>query len=263
MRRWAQAAAKVIRETLAHAGEGNVRVVAGSLAFTTVLSLPPLLAVVFFALQAGGVLEKGFERLQPIIFENLTPGTGAVVSDQLQTFLHNSRAGAVGVFGIAGLLFTALLTFKQIHWAINRVMGFQQKTRTTRLLRKALVFLAAGPVLVIASVALTVWVPVGALPLALCMDFLVFALIYKVLPNEKIPMKPVMGAAFITAIAWEIAKAGYTWYTLRAVSYSKVYGSFSALPLFLIWIYVAWYIVLGGTALLRALSGPRKKGAPQ
>ena len=261
MRRRAQAAAKIAREAIAHAKAEDLQIVAGSLAFTTVLSLPPLLAVVFFALQAGGVLDLGFERLQPFIFENLTPGTGAVVSDRLQTFLANSRAGAVGFAGAAGLMVTATLTFRQILGAMNSVMCFRQKTSAGRMAKKALVFLAAAPALAMASVALSVWVPVGAFPLALAMDFLFFLLIYKVIPNDRIRLGPLVRTAAVTAPAWEMAKAAYAWYTRRAVGYSKVYGPLSALPLFLIWIYVAWLIILGGVALLRALSnGARKKG---
>ena len=260
MRTTAQGITNILRETIAHSRSSQIDVMAGSLAFTTVLSIAPLPAVVFVAFHTLGLFEYGFSKLQPFLMDNLTAGAGAAVQKHLLTFLKKTRAASVGTAGIAGLLFTALLFYNQITRALDQILEVENQKKMTRRVTKSLLVIFLGPLLVTGSLAITTliaskikFLPFSGSLMALSIDALVFGLVYRFIPNTRLPLRIIVETALMMAILWEGAKWGYTLYAKRAVSYSKFYGSFSAVPLFFIWVYVSWYLFLMGAALARAL----------
>ena len=80
-----------------------------------------------------------------------------------------------------------------------------------------------------------------------------FFLIYKWVPNRKVYWKPALLGALLTSVVWNFARLLYQLYAQKAVSYNAIYGSLSAVPLLLLWIYILWLIILTGASLTAAL----------
>jgi len=260
MRRYAQAIFRILRETIAHSKRTRVDVMAGSLAFTTILSIAPLLAVMFVGFQMFGLFDYGYEKLQPFLIDNLTTGAGTAVQNHLRLFLKKTRSTTVGAAGISGLLLTAILFYNQCTQALDQIFEVQQRRKVVRRLTKGALVIFIGPVLLAASLGITAMIatqikflPFSGSIIAIVINIIAFTLFYRFLPNYRIPDRILLETATIMGILFECAKGGYAFYAKRAVSYSKIYGSFAAIPLFFIWVYVSWYLVLLGASLARSL----------
>ncbi len=250
----------IIRETFAHAKHSDLKIFAGSLAFTTVLGIVPMLAVAFAAIQALGYLDIGASKIEPFIYANLAPAASDVVHQHMTSFLNNTKAGAVGVVGGVGLLLTTLLTFNQFTVALNRILGTTTKQRGWHTALKITVFFMVAPALVALSLATTALLPfVQGETLAIIVNTVALGSMYKILSHRKLPWGDLIVGSAITGVMWEVAKWSYTVYAVKTAQYSKVYGPLSALPLFFLWVYVAWFVVLIGAALIRSLIVTKEK----
>jgi membrane protein len=78
-------------------------------------------------------------------------------------------------------------------------------------------------------------------------------MLYALVPMVKVPLRVIALGSLAPAALFELAKVGYAFYTKRVVTYSAFYGSFAAIPLFLLWVYIAWYITLLGAVWVRTL----------
>jgi membrane protein len=253
--------------------EGTLTHTASSLAYTTLVSLVPTLAVALSLFKAMGGLESVRERLQELIIANLAVGAQAHVGDYLEKFIGNVNAGAIGGVGVAGLFVTTVSLLSVIEDAFNRIWGvavkrpyFQRFTIYTTLILFAPLLLGVS-MSVTATVAsasavqqILAVVPFGADALAmlarvipLLLSALVFTLMYRVMPNTKIRNDSALIGGLTAAILWELLKVGYAVYSARAVNYSAIYGTLAAIPLFLLWIYLTWLVILFGAELAHAV----------
>src|ERR1700679_4138554 len=104
---------------------------ATALAYTTLVSLVPVLAVAFFLFHAFGGFETLLERLEPFIEENLAPSFSNVISNYLEGFINNVHAGAVGAFGLIGFIFTSISTLATIEKTFNIIWGASKNRNFT------------------------------------------------------------------------------------------------------------------------------------
>jgi membrane protein len=126
-----------------------------------------------------------------------------------------------------------------------------------------------GPVLVGASISLTTWLFTQSLaavpmevtladfavkPLPFVLSTLALALLYALVPNRRVPWRHAFAGALAAALAFEGAKHGFAVYVKNVSTYELVYGTLAALPVFLIWIYLCWLIVLAGAAVTATLT---------
>lgn len=253
---------RVLRETFTYIWRSDIKIFAGSLAFATILGIVPMLAVAFAAIQGLGYLDLGAQKIEPFIYENLAPAAGELVHEHLTRFLQNTRFGTIGIAGIIGLCVTTLLTFNQFTIALNRILGTTKKRRPWHTALKIIIFFTVAPTLVGLSLSITALLPFmqGEL-LALLVNTVALGTVYKILSHYPIPWSALLIATSTTAVLWELAKWAYAGYAIKAVNYSTLYGPLSALPLFFLWIYVAWFVVLTGAALIRTLINTKKENA--
>lgn len=251
---------KLLLKAFKHAGEVNLPMMAGSLAFTTVLSIAPLLAVLFYVFKVFGGLDYAYDKLMPFILDNLSEGTGEVVEVHLGNFIRQVHAKAVGWIGIAGLLVTSLLTYFTIVKAFNKIWHVDRPHSIQHRIARALLLISVGPVLMTASVVITTAIatqvhviPFSGHIVAFALSTMVFSMIYGLVPMVRVPARAIAIGSLLPALLWELAKVGYAIYTKKVMTYSAFYGSFAAFPLFLLWIYIAWYITLFGGVWVRTL----------
>lgn len=242
---------------------------AGNLTFTTLLGLVPLFTVAFaYASRLPG-FERSMDALEPLLLRFLLPGSSGTVRHYLSEF--TARAADLQGIAIAFVIYTALSLVAEVEREINAMWGI---FTTRSLMRRAIVYsigFIAVPALIGAAVYATKWgierslriVPVAASeavtwllqPLSLGIGVAVLTLIYALVPARRpVRWKPALAAGMLAAVAFDIAKTGFAFYIKLAPTYQIVYGALAALPLFLIWVYVSWLILLAGAAIAATLA---------
>lgn len=249
-------------------------VTAGALTYTSLLSVVPLMAVTFSVLAAFPVFQSVTADMQAFVFENFVPAAGAVVSEHLQSFAQ--KASQLTVAGIVFLMLTAVMLMANIDGALNGIF----KVRTKRkVLASFLVYwavLTLGPLLLGASLVMTsflVSAPLfddaaatfgGRARLLTLAPFLAealaFGLLYMVVPNRPIRWWHAFSGGVLAAVLFEAAKRAFAWYVTNFPTYEAIYGALAAIPIFLIWIYLSWLVVLVGAEFTQTLSKLRYPG---
>lgn len=250
---------RIIKDVIDQFQEAQLLTVASSLAYTTILSIIPLLAVSFAIFQAFGGVEKIYQVLEPIILSNLAHGVSDDAIDTIHKFINNTHAGALGIGGLIGLIFTSMSLLFSAEKAIHTVW----QTKITRSIFQRIasywLFITLGPL----GLAIAVGIATSSnFPLSKLFPsgtglFLIavgiFFSVYKWAPQARVKWQFALISAFFTAVLWNLARLGYTIYTDHVVTYSKIYGSLGAIPILLLWIYILWVIILTGVALTAAL----------
>ena len=193
-----------------------------------------------------------------------------MVRQYLAEFTGKS-AGITG-FGTAFVVLTAVLLVAQVEREINAIWGIHSPRS---IVRRAIVYsfgFVAVPALIGAAVYFTSWaisqsvaaVPFasGALPfimrlLSIAVATLALTLIYVMIPARRVPVRAALVGGLSASIAFDAAKSGFAFYVRNVSTYQMIYGALAAVPLFLVWIYVSWIILLGGAALTATLADPR------
>jgi YihY family inner membrane protein len=253
----------VVEDTVRISRQSELPLVASALAYTTLLSIIPALAVSFSIFKAFGGLDKLYESLEPLIVSSLAENSGHHAMSAVRGFISNARAGAIGAGGLLGLLLTTMSMVRSVDQAIHRVWGLQNRKDWFQRITQYWFFVTLGPLGLSLAVgylstlaagegkAVLQHLPGGSglfLVVAACLLFL-----YKGVPTCKVRWAPAITAAIMGSALWNLARWGYTLYTTKAVTYDKIYGGLSAVPILLLWIYIVWLVTLLGAALSAAL----------
>ncbi|MBB5208875.1 YihY family inner membrane protein [Chiayiivirga flava] len=243
---------------------------AGALAYATLFALVPLAAVVFGVVSMFPLYESLIDQLTGFVFRNFVPSAAETVSD----FLRESSANARGLPGLGAitLLVTALLTLASIEDTFNRIW---RVAAPRRALSRVLIYWSALtllPLLAVASLAVSSYVTsvpflasdsagsgighglLRGLPLLL--ELAAFTLAYRLIPNRTVASRHALLAGALATVLFEAAKTGFAIYLARA-NYQALYGAVAVIPIFLIWIYVSWVVVLLGASFAASLSAFR------
>jgi membrane protein len=235
---------------------------AGLLTYTTLLSLVPLLIVMLSTASALSGADQWNEQIQSFLFKYFLPEAQETISGKLES-LTVSRGGVTATMAVF-LVLTSLILMSNIENALNRIWGVQ----TARSLSSKFVvywsMLTLGPVLLGASLALSSYFTLDALLseqqiglvrgitqtlMPYAVGSLAFFLLFMIVPNRKVPWRHALTGALLTAIMFEFAKKGFGLYLHTFDSYTVLYGALGSIPIFLIWTYLSWSIILLGASL--------------
>ena len=243
--------------------EDHMGLTASSLTFTTTIALVPFFTVALALFTAFPMFSKMQGALQVWLVESLVPDN---IARQVLGYLtqFSKQASKLGAAGLGILLVTAIALILTIDRTLNSIWRVK-KTRS--LTQRVLIYwsvITLGPVLLAASFVLTSSVVaatsgvVGALPFSLrfvlsSFQFLLMALgmaaLYRYVPNTYVKWTHALIGGVFVAVGLEVAKKVLTLYLSQVPTYSMIYGAFATLPILLIWIYVAWVIVLLGAVI--------------
>lgn len=257
----------LFKAVVERADEERIAQVAGSLTFTTVLSLVPLLTIIFAALSTLSIFDQLQDGLHDLLLQHLMP---ASVSDSIFRYLNQFVAKARGltVVGLAFLAITAVSTMLTIDRALNTIWRVRHPRPLTQRVLVYWAILTVGPILLALSFTLTSYLAsasVGAVNkpaawVAFLIDFVplvaltfAYAAMYVYIPNRPVAWRDALIGGLVGAIAFELAKRGFAVYIAHFRTYTAVYGALAALPIFLIWVYVSWLITLGGATVAASL----------
>ncbi|MBE9531782.1 MAG: YihY/virulence factor BrkB family protein, partial [Proteobacteria bacterium] len=254
--------------TLRKFDSDNCSLRASALTFYTLLSIVPVVAMAF------GVA-KGFGYEDVLRDQLLARFAGqeevfTIIIGFAHTLLENTRGGMVAGIGMAVLLWTVIKVLYHIEYSFNEIWQIKRPRSLKRRLSNYISFMVIGPALLIASGSVTVFInshillvteriallsfmgPFTFLLLKLVPYILIWAILtfaYVVMPNVKVSFKSALIAAIIAGTCYQFAQWGYIHFQVGIARYNAIYGSFAALPLFLIWLEISWIIVLFGAEI--------------
>lgn len=243
--------------------EDRCLTVAASLSYTSLLALVPLMTIGFAVMSAFPVFDDIQNELQAFLFSNFVPDAVQTAQDYLNESVGAARG--MSAVGVVGLAVTALLLFSTIEEAmavIFRATG--RRSMVTRLL----VFwaiLTLGPLLIGASFSLASLGygfarsaeidgagGVGSLltqVLPTVLGVVAFSLFYLVLAGRPVKLRHALVGAVVAGVGFALLRAGFALYITRFPTYQTLYGALAAIPIFLLWMYLSWTVVLAGAVV--------------
>jgi membrane protein len=260
--RFLHAALLVVRNFLDH--KSFLR--ASSLAFTTLLSIVPLLALAFAVLKGLGVQNS----LEPLILQRFTVGSGEVVN-RIVTYINNTKMGSVGAVGLVFLVITVISLLGSIEETFNDIWGVDENRSMYRRFSDYLSVVVSGPLLLLAAISITTSLQSQGLVRWLLqttyfgdMLLLVFqvvpylivwislASLYVFMPNTKVRLESALLGGILAGTIWQVAQWGFIHFQIGVAKYNAIYGTLAVLPVFMAWIYTSWIIVLFGVEVVAA-----------
>jgi membrane protein len=234
-----------------------------SLTYSTLLSIVPLLAVMFSVLKAFGIQTK----MGPLLSQALAP-LGAEryeITRRIVEFVDNTQVGVLGAIGVVGLLYTVVSLVGNVENSLNDIWKARRPTSWTHRYREYLSILLLGPVLLFAGFAVmasaqSYWLVQRLLEfetfgsviallthltpfILLCTGF---AFLYKYVPAAPVRLRSAIFGAAVAGALWQLSGVAFAAFVASSVRYEIIYSGFAILVVFLIWLYVAWLIVLIG-----------------
>ena len=243
---------------------------ASSLSFTTLLAIVPLVTVAFAFVAHIPIFEDWVKVLEQFLLRHLLPFAGASeIRARIVGFAGQAtRLTGISIFAIA---VTAALAVATVEREINAIWGIRQGRSLPRRVIVYALGLTAVPVLIGASISITTWLVMHSLAavslrrtlgneIARTLPFLFatagLAVLYKGVPARHVGAVPAISAGGLAAAALEGAKHAFGWYLEKVSTYEVVYGALAALPIFLLWIYLCWIIILAGAAVSASIVDP-------
>lgn len=253
--------------------EDRLGVIAGSLTFTTLISLVPLLTVMLAIFSAFPMFADFQSSLEKYFLQSLVPDDIAKpVLRSLTQF--SSKAQSLGAVGLIFLLFSALVLMLTIDRTLNAIWRVRKLRPMAQRLLLYWAALTLGPLLLGGSLSLTSYAVsasrgwVGALPggVALLLQLIQFlmlwtgvAALFRYIPNTHVRWWHAFIGALVTVAGFELAKRGLGAYLASVPTYEVIYGAFATVPILLVWVFMSWCMVLLG-AVFAAYAPSLKRG---
>jgi len=259
---------RVLIVALRGLAEDKIQLRASALTFNTLLSIVPLAAIVFG-------IAKGFgfeEALEGYLMENLQMH-GEIITRIIgfsHTLLEATRGGIIAGIGFAFLFWTIIRVLSNIERSFNDIWAVTKSRSPIRKISNYLSLILIGPFLILMSSTMTVIIAgqvrlvmskialagvvspaisAGLKLVPLFMMWILFTFIYVFMPNTRVKVRFGAMAGFISAVLFQFFQLAYIDSQIWIAKYNAIYGSFAALPLFLIWLQLSWLIVLLGAEL--------------
>ena len=242
---------------------------AGALSYTTLVSLVPLTVAVFVMFSAFPVFQPARDTLVDFVFSNFVPAAGKAVQETMLGFAAN--ASKLTGISILVMLFSALAMMISIEDRLNRIWRAHAPRSWGSRLLLYWAALTLGPILLVGGIALTSYVT--ALPLLhgavgqfggvargllstlpFLVTFFTLWLMYTGIPSCPVPRRDAAIGALLGAVLFEIARWGFTLFVQHAQTYQQIYGVLASIPIFLLWIYLSWVIVILAASIAASVS---------
>ena len=248
----------LMRITIHRVRKERLAQVAGSLTFTTLLSIVPLLAVSLALLSRFTALHRFERAIDEYVMKGLLPADiSRTILGYLSLFAANARS--LTWVGSLSLLFTAVALLLTVENALNQMWQAKRNRPFFRRVGMYLLMLTVGPPVLGLSLWATSYVMgvsmglIGVLPPSLSfvlgmgppmLSMAALTALFHFVPNAKVPWSHAVAGGLIATVALEMGKRGFAVYLFQLPTYKAVYGAFAAFPLFLLWMYFSWLVTL-------------------
>lgn len=260
----------LLRFAMRRLNEEHLPQVAASLTFTTVLALVPLLTIALAIFTAFPLFSTLRASLEAYFVQNLMPlGIANTILNYLNQFAAQSMQ--LSALGGAVLVVTAVAMMSMIDRVFNRIWGVRTKRTLAQRIFVYWAVVTLGPLLIGLSIKITSYVftatngVVQYVPyiqfgdgvfytiVSVTLTTVAFTLLYLAVPNRSIDWRDAACGGLLAGVAFEGAKRLFALYITGLPTYTMVYGTLAAVPIFLLWVYMFWMITLSGALLAAAL----------
>ena len=244
--------------------EDLIQLRASALTFYSMLSIVPVLAMIF-GIAKGFGFEKNLEAELMSSFKGYE-NVVAQVMEFVQKMITNTKGGLIAGVGLAVLIWTIINVLSSVEKSFNDIWKIQKSRPLMRKFSDYLSIMLIAPILIFLSSSLTVFIssflstltekesleilgPFLNYAMSFIPFFLIFVLftfIYFTMPNTKVKLSSAMLAGIIAGTTFQFLQWGYIYIQMSLSHYNTIYGSFAALPLLLFWMRISWLIVLFG-----------------
>ena len=231
---------------------------ASSLSFHTILALIPILLISFFIFSKLPIFDESIESVKSFIFSSLMPVHAQKFSSYIDTFISNTKD--LGLLGVVFVLYVSVMFFDDYEYVINKI--FHKRPR--KFLHSISIYLTIS-ILVPLGLSLSLYLSLKANILlhsysytkdinvlalsSYLISWLIFFILYLISANTKVHFRSAFLASFFASLAWSVSKWLFFYYVTFNKTYTSIYGSFSTMMFFVIWIYLSWIIFLYGVKL--------------
>ncbi|MGB5614919.1 MAG: virulence factor BrkB family protein [Sedimenticolaceae bacterium] len=240
---------------------------AAALTYTTLLSLVPLMTLTLAVFSAFPVADRVYGMVQDFVFQNFVPTSSIVLQQYLVEF--SAKAASLTGPGSAFLVVVALMMMANIDRALNAIWEVRGKRSFSSKFLIYWAVLSLGPLLIGASLLATSYLislPIvsdaassgfgrrllGLTPVVA--STIAFTMMYLVVPNRRVRLAHALVGGVFAALLFEGAKHGFGIYITRFPTYEAIYGALATIPIFLVWLYLSWIVVLLGAEVTYCLS---------
>lgn len=258
-----------LRLLVRHFMEDDCQQKAASLTYTTLLSLVPILTVILVVFSSIPALSGMREQMQAMIYNNLLPSSGAQIGQYFDSFAEKSSN--LGIVGVLGLFITTIITLITIETAFNKIWRVKERSGGTASIIRYWTLITLGPIVLgitfgassaiqsvdflnrqIAGYGIdwSVW----AYLVSILITVAGFIGMYWLIPKVQVPFKNAVIAGLASAVLFESLRSVFGMVMTNFTSYEAIYGAFAALPIFLLWIYLSWNIILLGVEISYTLT---------
>ena len=240
-----------------------------SLTYTTLLSLVPIITVMLVLFSVVPAMAGIREQLQELIYNNLLPTSGETIRTHLDSFAQKSSN--LGIIGVAGVFITTIMTLLTIEEAFNKIWRVEEKTSILTGFVRYWTMITLAPIVL--GVAFGASSAISGLSFlnqqfmgygidwaiwAKIISFIVmttgFVGMYWFIPKTQVPIKHALIAGVVVAILFETLKNVFGSAITNFTSYEAIYGAFAIFPIFLMWIYLSWNVILLGVEISYTLT---------
>ncbi|NVN92673.1 MAG: YihY/virulence factor BrkB family protein [Desulfuromonadales bacterium] len=241
--------------------QGTLR--AAALTYTTALSLIPVLAIAFAILKGLGAQNT----LEPLLQE--LAGDSQETITRIIAYVNNTNFKSIGAIGLLTLVITAISLLGSIEVAFNTIWGVTETRSLQRRFSDFLSVVVVGPILILVATSITTslqnqWMVKWLIQRAYFGDAVLFlfklapyvsiwialVFLYIYIPNSKVRFRSALLGGILAGTAWQVAQWAYFHFQVGVANYNAIYGTLAALPIFLIWVYTSWLIVLFGLEIV-------------
>lgn len=238
---------------------------AAALTYTTILSLIPVLAIAFAILKGLGAQNS----LEPLLLK--LAGDSRETIDRIIGYVNNTNFKSVGAIGVMALVITAISMLENIELAFNAIWGVKETRSPQRRFSDYLSVVVVGPILILVATSVTTtlqnqslvqWLiqrtTLGGLVLFLfrlapyLSIWIALVFLYLYIPNTRVRFRSALLGGVLAGTAWQVAQWAYFYFQIGVSGYNAIYGTLAALPIFLVWVYTSWLIVLFGVEVVCA-----------
>jgi len=247
----------------------QVGMISGYLAYISLLSLVPLVAVAFSVLNAFPMFSSLRQDIEAFVYANVVPSRG----DELQSYINGfvENIDQTTTVGVLFLLVVALMLMHNIDKTLNKIWRVQKRPRLMISLSIYWMILTLGPILLGASIAMTSYLAslshladsytpmLSTLFLTVApyvVSLLAFFILYQLVPNTRVRYRYALWGALFSSVLFEMLKKSFALYIYYFPTYQAIYGALALVPILFVWVYLCWMVVLLGaelTALLQEL----------